>query len=187
MNIKIDQTRAEKQTIFKVSLELLKEGRFHAAQLSEIAFRAKMSDALMERIFLTREKLLQELTAVVIERIRSEVDEAGKYESDLKERFINAWMALYQFYTRHPEVIAFVDQFETLKQILEPEHFIHPASLKTLVDLFADERLHDDTPRETLAWLFHENALSAAKINARAAKPSQPRKLAEMFWRGLNG
>lgn len=186
MNTTIDQTISEKQAIFKVSLQLLREGRFHAAQLSEIAYRAKMSDAMMDRVFKTREKLLQELTAVVIQHIRSEVDEAGKHNSNLKDRFICAWMALYQFYTRHPDVIAFVDQFENLKQILQLEQVVHPANFQTLIDLFADHTLNVDTPRETLAWLFHENALSAAKMNARATIPSDPKKLADIFWKGIN-
>ena len=185
MNSVIDQTKFEKQAIFEVSLKLLREGRFHAVQHDEIAFLAKISAAMMERIFKTREKLLEELTTVVILHIQKELEASGQNTSSLKERFLSSWLSLYQFYTRYPDVIAFIDQFENLKKSLDPVPVKHPATFQSLIDLFSDGTLTFDTPGETLAWLLHENALGAAKLNMRCPSPANPLTVAEIFWKGI--
>ena len=185
MNSVIDQTKFEKQAIFEVSLKLLREGRFHAAQLDEIAYHANISAAMMDRIFKTREKLLQELTTVVTLEIQKELDASGQHGASLKERFLSAWLTLYQFYMRYPDVIAFIDQFETLKKSLDPLPVKHPATLQALIDLVSDESLGSDTSGETLAWLLHENALGAAKLNTHRSSPTTPLTVAEIFWKGI--
>ena len=185
MNLTIDQTRFEKQAIFEVSLKLLSEGRFHAMKMDEIAFLANISAAMMERVFKTREKLLEELATVVTLQIQTELDASGQNTASLKERFLSSWLALYQFYTRYPDVVAFIDQFENLKKSLDPLPIKHPATFQSLIDLFNDDNIASDTPRETLAWLLHENALSAAKMNLHHPSPTDPRIVAGMFWRGM--
>jgi AcrR family transcriptional regulator len=185
MNSTIDQTKFEKQAIFEVSLKLLREGRFHAVPLDEIAYLANISAAMMDRIFKTREKLLEELTTVVTLQIQKELDASGQDGGSLKERFLSAWLTLYQFYIRYPDVIAFIDQFETLKKSLDPLPLKHPATLQSLIDLVSDESFASDTPKETLAWLLHENALSAAKLNMHCPSPTTPLTVAEIFWKGI--
>lgn len=185
MNLAIDQTRFEKQAIFEASLKLLREGRFHAMKMDEIAFLANISAAMMARVFKTREKLLEELATVVTLQIQHELDAFRQNSASLKERFLNSWLALYQFYTRYPDVVAFIDQFENLKKSLDPLLIKHPATFQSLIDLFNDDNIASDTPRETLAWLLHENALSAAKMSIRHPSSTDPRTVAEMFWRGI--
>lgn len=154
-------------------------------KMDEIAFLANISAAMMERVFKTREKLLEELATVVTLQIQKELDTSGQITASLKERFLSAWLALYQFYTRYPDVVAFIDQFENLKKSLDPLPIKHPATFQSLIDLFNDDNIASDTPRETLAWLLHENALSAAKMNMRHPFPTDPRIVAEMCWRGM--
>jgi AcrR family transcriptional regulator len=185
MNSTIDQTRFEKQAIFQVSLRLLREGRFHAMTLNEIAHLANISAAMMECVFKTREKLLEELTDVVTLQIQKELDASIQIAGSLKDRFFNAWLALYQFYTRYPDVIAFIDQYENLKKSLDPLPVKHPATFQSLIDLFNEGTIASDTPGETFAWLLHENALSAAKMNTHHPSPVDPLIVAEIFWKGI--
>ena len=185
MSLTIDQTRFEKQAIFQVSLRLLREGRFHATTMGEIAHLANISAAMMERIFKTREKLLEELRNVVTLQIQQELDASVQITGSLKDRFLNAWLALYHFYTRYPDVIAFIDQYENLKKSLDPLPVKHPATFQSLIDLLKDDKITSATTGETLAWLLHENALSAAKMNTRHLSPPDPRTVAEIFWKGI--
>ena len=154
-------------------------------KMDEIAFLANISGAMMEHVFKTREKLLEELTTVVMLQIQEELDASRQNTATLKDQFLNSWLALYQFYTRYPDVMAFIDQLENLKKALYPLPVKHPATFQPLIDLFNDDNITSDTPGETLAWLLHENALSAAKMNMHHPSPAEPHVVAEMFWKGI--
>lgn len=188
MNIAIDQTRLEKQAIFEVSLKLLREGRFHATPMTEIAYLSKISGALMDHVFQTREELLLELSNTLLRRIEVEVIDACKRGAGFRECLLNVWSALYVFYTRHPDAISFIEQFDHVNNKRFVPQVPHPGKLETLVALFKDqeEDLLADTTAETFAWLLHENALGAAKMNiVNKQYPISPRMLAEMFWKGI--
>lgn len=189
MNVAIDQTRMEKRAIFEVSLRLLKEGKFHATPMAEIAYLSKMSDLLMEHVFESREKLLTELSEMMIRKIETKIQEASAQRFDFKDRVFDCWIALYQFYTRFPDMISFVEQFDNVKHLPSPLKLVHPGRSSALIDLFTEqEQIAVETAPETLAWLLHENALSAAKMNVLNANYSMsPERLAEFFWNGLIG
>lgn len=189
MNITIDQTRLEKVAIFEVSLKLLREGKFHATPMNEIAYLSKISGALMDHVFQTREELLAELSNTMLRRIEEEVAEACKRGVDFRDCLLNAWSALYLFYARHPDAISFIEQFDNLNSMRFVPEVPHPGKLDTLIALFRGraDLLADTTP-ETLAWLLHENALGAAKMTVVNKQYSiSPRKLAEIFWNGITG
>lgn len=187
MSIAIDQTRLEKMAIFEVSLKLLREGKFHATPLTEIAYLSKISSALMYQVFQTREELLVDLSNTILRRIEEDVVQACKRGVDFRDCLLNAWSALYLFYTRRPNVISFIEQFDNLDCKRFVQDVPHPGKIETLVTLFRGQQgLSADTTPEALAWLLHENALGAAKMNLVSAEYSiTPRKLAEIFWKGI--
>ena len=184
----IDQLRPEKQRIFEVSLRLLREGRFHARPMAEIAFLARMSNALMDVTFESRDKLLAELMEATLSEIEKPVKEAGLKSATFKDRFFNSWNALFQFYSRVPDAISFVEQFEHIKHFAYPVDLIHPGKSKSLVKVFqCQSDLITDFPSEVLACLLHESALTAAKMNVvrRWDVPPDPSRLVEILWNGI--
>lgn len=188
MNIIIDQTRLEKRAIFEVSLRLLKEGKFHATPMAEIAYLSKISESLMEWVFETRENLLAELSEMMMPKIEREIQEAIKKSDSFKETVFNSWIALYQFYTRIPDTISFVEQFDNIRPLVSQKRIGHPGKSPSLTEVFRNQNsLSSDTSPETLAWLLHENALCAAKMNVlnQSLTVAAPQKLAEFFWKGL--
>lgn len=187
MNFTIDQTRLEKMAIFEVSLRLLREGKFHATPMTEIAYLSKISGVLMDHVFQTREELLVELSNTMLKKLEEVVVEACKRGADFRDCLLNVWSALYLFYTAHPDAISFIEQFENLNNKRSVPELPHPGKLDTLVTLFSGQQdlLLETTP-EALAWLLHENALGAAKMNVLNKQYSiSPRKLAEIFWNGI--
>ena len=187
MNIAIDQTRHEKLAIFAVALKLLREGKFHATPMAEIAYLSRISNVLMEHVFDTRERLLEELSDAMLRQIETETEEACKKGETFRECVLNCWTALYNFYTRYPDTISFMEQFETLKSRLFIADRTHPGKLKSLVNLFNEQKdLSTETTPQALAWLLHENAMSAAKMNVQNAHTVPPHRLAEIFWNGIS-
>ena len=83
MNITIDQTRHEKLAIFAVALKLLREGKFHATPMDEIAYLSRISNVLMEHVFDTRERLLEELSDAMLRQIETETEETFKKRRNL--------------------------------------------------------------------------------------------------------
>lgn len=188
INARIDQMRPEKQRIFEVSLRLLSEGRFHATSMAEIASLAKMSSAMMDIAFESRDKVLAELMEATLSNIERPVREAGLTSATFKDRFFKSWQALFQFYSQHPHAISFVEQFEDIQRRAYPVDLVHPARLKSLVEIFRFQTdLKTDMPPESLAWLLHENALTAAKMNVvRSCNVSSSAyRLVDILWKGI--
>jgi hypothetical protein len=188
MNITIDQTRREKRAVFEVSLRLIKEGKFHATPMAEIAYLSKISESLMELVFETRDNLLAELSGITMQKIEREIAEAIKNSDGFRDAIFNSWIALYQFYTRNPDTISFVEQFDNIRPPASQKSVTHPGKSPSLSGLFsAQHSLSTDASPATLVWLLHENALGAAKMNVlnQSLTITPPRKLAEFFWKGL--
>ncbi|MEX2234786.1 MAG: hypothetical protein WD824_21670 [Cyclobacteriaceae bacterium] len=185
--MKTDILAMEKNAIFEASLKLLKAGKFQGTPLAEIAFLSKMSSRLIENIFNTRENLLCEMSAMLTSRIIRVIADAGEKSRSFKESFFQVWTALYKYYTRNPDVIAFMEQFETIKVSQKEPRVIHPGNSTPLIQLFT----HPDCPlenRETLAAIFHSNVLSAAKMSSASDFNDlklQPEFFSQLLWNGL--
>lgn len=180
----------EKRAIFQASLKLLREGKFFATPLSEIAFQANLSGTLIRDVYESREKLLEELSESLTEQIVITIEDALKNSVGRKERFFQSWMALYKYYTLYPDAIAFIEQFDNLKALQNADKIVHPAKSKPLTELFHREELtagESTGSTETLAYFFHANVLTAAKIKTseRFVSVSSPEVLSEILWNGM--
>src|SRR5688572_11131039 len=186
-NMKIDILATEKNAIFDASLKLLKAGKFQGTPLAEIAFLSRMSSRLIENVFETRERLLGELSATLTSRIIRIIEDAAARSKSFRESFFHVWTALYKYYTRNPDVIAFMEQFETIKVLQKDPRVIHPGNSTPLIQLFE----HPDCPfenKETLAAIFHSNVLSAAKMTSASDFNDlklQPEFLSQLLFKGL--
>lgn len=184
--MKIDILAMEKNAIFDASLKLLRAGKFQGTPLAEIAFLSRMSSRLIENVFETRERLLGELSVSLTSKIIEIIEDAGARSRSFRESFFHVWTALYKYYTRNPDVIAFMEQFESIKVSKDPR-VIHPANSAALIELFT----HPDCPfenTETLAAIFHSNVLSAAKMSSASDFNDlnlQPDFFSQLLWNGL--
>ena len=134
--MKTDIFKIEKIAIFDASLKLLRAGKFQGTPLTEIAFRANMSGRMIDHIFSSREKLLSELSETLTGQIVKLIDEAARKGENFKDRFFDVWTALYKYYRKNPDVIAFLEQFENMSFSQDHAKVIHPANSKPLIQLF---------------------------------------------------
>jgi hypothetical protein len=172
-------------------LKLLREGKFFATPLSEVAFQANLSGTMMCHVYESRDELLEELSEHLTEQIVNAVEGALKNSQGQKERFFQSWMALYKYYTLYPDSIAFIEQFENIKANQNADKIVHPAKSKSLTALFKDESLPDQEEtsesNQTLAYFFHANVLTAAKIRTseKFTPGATPEVLSEILWNGM--
>jgi len=155
----------ERNAFFDASLRLVKQGRFQGASMSEIAFVARISARTVPYVFESRDELVSELGAMIISQITKKMNDVFSSPGSFKQRFFNGWTALYEYYSEHPNVIAFMEQFGSLSQT----HVVYPGNARILIDFFrmaADFELSTALNAETLAYVFHDNILSAARMRA---------------------
>jgi AcrR family transcriptional regulator len=155
----------ERRAIFSAALRLIKEGKFQATTLPEIALYANISASTLPYFFASRQILLAELAADVLTSLNAVVDETQKESLTFENQFLKLGSALFSHYVGNPEVIAFVEQFErNLSNEVSAESF-----RKFLDDLssffengIAKNYVRDYNP-QALAVMFHDNVMSTAK------------------------
>ena len=158
--------------IFETSLKLIRQGRFHATSMSEIALLSRISGTMIFYVYENRDELLVELGQKVLGQIHDTIEEACKNSLGFNDTIRNIWMGLYQYYSKHPDVISFIEQIENLKNLPATNWVTHPANSTALLNFFQNHAFKPEVPSaETLAWSFHCNVLCAAKL--QTAKPEE--------------
>jgi hypothetical protein len=105
-----------------------------------------------------------------------------------KDRFFHLWKRLQNCYSATHGMPAFLQQFDVLSKSAR-SLILYPGYAPRLVDFFksAPAGLIDVSDAETIAYLFHENALAAAQMKTRGAGISDDINIhmPEMLWKYL--
>ena len=178
----------ERNAFYDASLRLVKDGKFQAMSVTEIAFMARISERAIPFIFESRERLVSDLIEHVTSQIANTIEGAAKKSTSYKQRFFDVWHALYEHYTKNPNVIAFMEQFDNINK----KGSLHPASTAALIDLFKKAQMAEvikPVNAETLAYIFHENVVTAAKMHTSklfADINFAPQQFPEMLWTSVS-
>jgi AcrR family transcriptional regulator len=164
-NVNTDNLMLEKMAIFQTSLKLIRQGKFHATPMSEIALLSRISGTMIFYVYENRDELLAELGEKVLGQIHDTIAAACKKSLTFQDTVRNIWMGLYTYYTKHPDVISFIEQIENLNNLPGEKVVTHPANSAVLVNFFRNHAVKTETQSaETLAWSLHCNVLCAAKL-----------------------
>lgn len=101
----------KKRAILESTLELIKENGFHGTPMSLVAKKAGVAAGTIYHYFDSKDTLICELFHYLRNQL---LDVARKDEADGKsyqERFFDLWRNLCSFYTTHPNVLVFFEQF----------------------------------------------------------------------------
>ncbi|HTF20608.1 MAG TPA: TetR/AcrR family transcriptional regulator [Chryseolinea sp.] len=182
-------TVQERKLLFDASMHLISNGRFLNATMQEIAFQARMSEATVAYIFENRTQLLAELIEYTAGNIYGVIDDTTRLSiRPFKDRFFDLWSRLHQCYATTHGMPAFLQQFDVLSKNAR-SLTLYPGYAPRLVDFFrsAPSGLIDVSDGETVAYMFHENVLTAAQMKTRAAGMSDDINLhmPEMLWKYL--
>jgi AcrR family transcriptional regulator len=179
----------ERRVIFDTALKLIRAGKFQATSMTEIAHLAGVDENVALYFFESREKLLRELSGYVTDSISKIVKETVKDELSFQNRFFKVWSALYQYYTQHPGMIAFIEQASVLTTSIKCR-ITEKDLIPVLEDLFrsAPENSIVSLKRETLASVFHGNVITAAKLyhdNHLIHTETDLKNIALILWSGI--
>lgn len=175
--------------LFDASMHLISNGRFLNATMQEIAYQARMSEATVAFIFENRTQLLADLIEFIAGNTQDIIDDATRPNTrPYKDRFFDLWKRLYNSYVSTPGLPAFLQQYDVLSKNARSLR-IYPGYSQCLVDFFrnAPSTLVDGSDAETVAYLFHENVLTAAQMKTRTSgRPeSVNTHMPEMLWKYL--
>ncbi len=162
-------TVPERRLLFDASMHLIGNGKFLNATMQEIAYQARMSEATIVFIFENRPQLLGELIEHVSGNISAIItDTTGPNMRPFKERFFDLWKRLFNYYTSHPALPAFLQQFDVLAKSAR-SIAAYPGNSQRLIDFFrsAGSGVIEDTDMESVAYIFHENVVTASQMKLR--------------------
>lgn len=184
-----NSTVQERKLLFDASMLLIGNGRFLNATMQEIAFQARMSEATVAFIFENRTQLLAELIDYTAGNIHDILDESTRLSTrPYKERFFDLWTRLYNHYVSTPGLSAFLQQFDILSRNAG-SLLVYPGYAPSLANFFknAPSGLLDVSDAETVAYLFHENVLTAAQMRKRATTRPESfnSHMPDMLWKYL--
>lgn len=177
----------ERNALFSAALQLISEGKFFRSTLEEIAFHARISGATVAYIFQSKETLSTDLVETVIDKISLIIDREVDSAATFKDGFFNLWYSLFTFYAENPHVIALLEQYKNVSSVTRRKH---PSVSGGLVDFFdvPDRPAAPNLNAETLAFLYHENIITAVKMkltHLSVADDLEVSKLPQLFWQSL--
>ena len=121
----VPEISEKKKVIYESMLDLVEAYGFHGASMSLLAKEARVAAGTIYHYFSSKDELLKGLYVYckgqVEEWVLAELDEKQPY----KERFYKRWLSLYAFYTAHPKVLVFFEQYinSPYNQERSPHHF----------------------------------------------------------------
>lgn len=177
----------ERNALFNAALQLISEGKFFRSTMEEIAFHARISAATVAYIFQSKETLSTDLVETVVDKISLIIDREADAATTFKHGFFNLWYALFRFYAENPHVIALLEQYKNVSSVTCRKH---PAVSAGLVDFFdvPDRPAAPNLNTETLAFLYHENIITAVKMkltHSSVADDFEVDKLPQLLWQSL--
>ena len=178
----------ERKAIFDAALKLINDGKFNAVSLSEVGYYANLSERTTHYFFENKGKLIEDLSVEVILMIHEVCLQPIVAWSSFEIVFFDAWISLYEFYSKRPRVIAFVEQAGGLT-IKRDEKFMERL-LDPLAKFFQINKVDviSKLSPGSIAALFHGNAMAAAKLHGNPnllPEQHELRYMVQILWAGL--
>lgn len=175
----------ERRAVFNAALRLIKEGKFHATPLAEIAFHANIAASTIPYFFASRQIILNDLAGELFSELLQLTTGSSVQDGAFEEIFFARWNAIHDYYLEHPEVIPFVEQADDMP--LDTDQTIaRDKYYNELAEFFAqgmERKMIAKRDPGRLAALFHESILSAARVNSRSEEKETER--AHILWQGI--
>ena len=178
----------EQNAIFRAALKLINEGKFQAVSLAEIGYYANLTERTTRYFFESKEKLIEELCGEVLGMIEEVYLLSSLDWQSFENFFFDAWISLYEFYVKHPHVIAFVEQAGALTakhDVKFMERLLAPLTRRFQANAINISR---KLSAGSVAALFHANAMAAAKLYGNpglAPQQHELRHILEILWTGV--
>jgi len=178
----------KKRLIFESALELIRERGFHGAPMSQVAANAGVAAGTIYHYFEGKDELIRELYAYNKERVVAVVNEASAVGGTRKERFLNVWNRLYEFYILNEKVLIFFEQYLNSPYNTDKSPNLHRGTLYNFFQEGIDSGEIMRAKPELLLVLMVGSVTSTAKLALFGHVPLDQSDLddvAGMLWKGI--
>jgi AcrR family transcriptional regulator len=160
------QEFSEKEiAIYNGALELVAKYGFHGTSMSLLTKEAKVSTGTIYHYFSSKDDLMKKMYCYFRSQLEAYISSQVDVKEDYKERYYLRWQKLYLYYTQHPKVLVFFEQFINSPYNFErsPHHFTG-AYFKFLKEGIDKKYLRPAKP-EIYVAMYMGSVVMASKIN----------------------
>ncbi|MDV3309580.1 MAG: TetR/AcrR family transcriptional regulator [Cyclobacteriaceae bacterium] len=179
----------KKRLILESTMALIRERGFHGTTMSLVADHAGVAAGTIYHYFKGKDELIRALYTYNSDRIRDVTTQAIASGDTRKQRFLNTWYRLYEFYIRNAAVLTFFEQY-----LNSPYHHLEQPSGQFRSPLFhlleegmAAGEIRTIKP-ELLLMLVLGGVSAAAKLKLSGKvriTSDDLRDVAEALWTGI--
>jgi AcrR family transcriptional regulator len=151
--------------IYEGALELVAKYGFHGTSMSLLTKEAKVSTGTVYHYFSSKDDLMKKMYCYYRSKVEAHVSIHLQGEKEYKQRFYSRWMTLYLYYTQHPKVLQFFEQFinSPYNQERSPHHFT--GAYFTFLKEGVDKKYLKPAKPEIYVAMYMGSVIMASKIN----------------------
>jgi TetR/AcrR family transcriptional repressor of multidrug resistance operon len=170
-------------------MALIRERGFHGTTMSLVSDHAGVAAGTIYHYFQGKDELIQALYAYNSERLQQVTTEALASGGTRKERFLNTWFRLYDFYIRNEAVLTFFEQYlNSPYNSGQPMGQFRSPFFRFLEEGIASGEIRSMKP-ELLLMLVYGGVSAAAKLKLSGKvriTDADLRDVAEALWTGIS-
>ena len=159
--------QAKYDAIVTSSIQLINTIGFDGISISKIAKKAKVSPATIYIYFENKEDLFTKLYTDIRTKMSQGALEGFQEEMNTEEAFKSIWYHSFTFNLRHPEYLAFREQFEqtTMMKKIKPEDFRLFQAVDSLLRRGVREKTIKDHPLPILTAFAYAPIITLLKYH----------------------
>lgn len=158
----------KREAALQATLELITEQGFHAAPMSQIAERARISVGTIYIYFKNKEELINALYIEIKKKLTQKIVGRQGISGSVKDRFKQYLKGFMRYSFEHPAEILFTEQYENSPLITkETRHEIAKivTPLRELFETARNDGLLKDLPLTVLLTMFSGAVMSYLKMH----------------------
>jgi AcrR family transcriptional regulator len=176
----------ETTAIYKATLKLIDEGKYHSISMAEIAYHANLTERTVALLFRNRDRIINDLGKLIFTRINTIISECMQIEGTFEQRFFTLWNELRNFYSSQPEILAFINGSKGYDSLTPEVRLLEETSREMLHQFFTENLKSGSDPNLTptyFAYTFHENIKS--EVRFKLDSQNNREGMAHILWNAI--
>lgn len=181
----------KKEQIFKATLQLIGENGLHNTPMSMITKRSKVSAGTIYHYFSSKEELINSLYVEIKKEMGGIVYDGLDELKEYKDRFIFVCRNMFDFMSRNPLVLSFIEQCDNSPMITKAsknEGDKYHSPIIKLIEEGIDKGIIRKADLRLVLYLVYSSITSTIKlqISGEVKITGEMKKYAEEFaWKGI--
>lgn len=103
----------ERKRIFDAALDLIKDGRFYTASISEISYHANLTEGTTRLLFESKEHIVAELYDYASNRLQEIINQLTAADRSFENDFVGVWVGLYEHCVLDSRMLTFFEHHQS--------------------------------------------------------------------------